>query len=128
MFFDQLKKACGAQNTTPTAIVRKLGLSSGQVTAWKNGTIPKISTVEMLANELNVPIAFFFGVEQPEPLPDDELELIDVYRQLSRSGKRQLLGKAYELLDTQPQQRPGEEVSPPNVSVVTAVHNSGIKK
>ncbi len=87
-----------------------------------------MNTIELLAKELGVPISVFFSEETPKPLPDEECELLEVYRQLTKSGKRQLLGKAYELLDTQPQQHPGEEVSPPNVSVVTAVHNSGIKK
>lgn len=60
-------------------------------------------------------------------LTDDEIELLEAYRQLSKSKKRQLLGKTYELLDRQsvPQ---GDEVAPPDVDLVTSVLDGRIKK
>ena len=133
MFFEYFKAICTKKNTTPTAVVRDLGLSSGKVTAWKNGSIPKIETLHKLAEFLNVPICAFFGGMPDDgmsqnSMTNDESELLDIYRQLERSGKRQLIGKAYELLDGQSRQYPGEEIAPPDISVVTAVHNSGIKK
>ena len=129
MFFDQLKKACSEHNTTPTAIVRKLGLSSGQVTAWKNGTIPKMNTVEMLAKELDVPVGFFFGSDDADQLLDDEAELLDIYRRLNKSGQRQLVGKAYEFLDAQNGSKTGDEaISPPNVDLVATLSDNRVKK
>ena len=133
MFFDYFREICTKQNTTPTAVVKKLGLSTGKVTAWKNGSIPKNETLQALANALNVPVCALFGGALPgdrkaAALPEDEAELLDIYRQLGKSGKRQLIGKAYELLDAQTSQHSGEEITPPDISVVTAVHNSGIKK
>ena len=128
MFFDQLKRACSERGTTPTAVVRKLGISSGQVTAWKKGTVPKMNTIESLSTELDVPVSFFFGAELPESLPEDEAELLDIYRQLTKSGKRQLIGKAYELLDAQTTPKAGEELSPPDIDLVSAVLDRGIKK
>lgn len=60
-------------------------------------------------------------------LTDDEIELLEAYRQLGKSKKRQLLGKAYELLDSQsiPQ---GDKVAPPDVDLVTSVLDRGVKK
>ena len=60
-------------------------------------------------------------------LTDDEIELLEAYRQLSKSKKRQLLGKTYELLDRQsvPQ---GDEVAPPDVERVAPVLDRRIKK
>ena len=132
MFFDQLKRICESQSTTPTAIVRKLGLSSSKVTAWKNGTTPKMEVIEKLARELNVPVSVFFGDELPmaseRALPEDALELIEVYQQLSKSGKRQLLGKAYELLDSLPEERAGEKQEETNTNMAIGVIDSRIKK
>lgn len=132
MFFDQLKKICEAKNTTPTAVVRKLGLSSSKVTAWKNGTAPKMEVIEKLAKELDVPVSVFFGDDltkaSEQTLPEDALELIEVYQRLSKSGKRQLLGKAYELLDSLPETRTGEKQEETNTNMAVAVIDSRVKK
>ncbi len=58
----------------------------------------------------------------------DEQELITAYRQLSKSGRRQLMGKAYELLDGQAAPKSGNEVSPPDIDLVSTVLDRGIKK
>ncbi len=126
MYYERLNEICKQHSTTPTALLKKLGLSTSKVTAWKNGSLPKMDTMQLIAKELKVPISTFFDEEVPKPLPEDESELLDIYRQLGKSGKRQLIGKAYELLDAQIQQHPGEKITPPDISVVTAVHNSGI--
>ena len=128
MYYERLSKICKQCGTTPTALLKKLGLSTSKVTAWKNGALPKMNTMQLIAKELKVPISTFFDEEVPKPLPEDELELLDIYRQLAKSGRRQLIGKAYELLDAQAAPKAGEELSPPDISVATAVHNSRIKK
>ena len=70
----------------------------------------------------------FIEEHQMDTSSEDIEELVGVFKRLNFSSKRQLIGKAYELLDAQSRQCPGEEVTPPDISVVTAVHNSGIKK
>ena len=130
MFFEQLKLICAMRGTTPTSVVRKIGLSSGNVTSWKNGASPKRDILEKLAKELDVPVSAFFGEDVPNmaQLQSDEEELLDVYRQLGKSGKRQLMGKAYELLDGQSTVPTGEEVAPPDVDMVAPIMARGLKK
>lgn len=130
MFFDQFRKICIERNTTPTAVVKKIGLSSSKVTAWKNGTIPKMNIVQQLAQELSVPVSSFFETEtQPiAQLDPDEEELLETYRQLVRSGKRQLMGKAYELLDSQSTSATGGETAPPDLDMVTTIMDRRVKK
>lgn len=59
---------------------------------------------------------------------DELIELNEVYIGLPKSGKRQLLGKAYELLDAQATPRTGDELIPPNIDMVATVMDSRIKK
>lgn len=130
MFFEQLKRLCALKGTTPTALVKRLGLSPSNVTTWKNGTSPKLDVLEKLAAGLDVPVNAFLGADvQPEPaLQPDEEELLETYRQLGKSGKRQLIGKAYELLDAQSAHPSGDRVTPPNIDMVTPVMDGRMVK
>ena len=130
MFFEQFKLICSMRGTTPTSVIRKIGLSSGNVTSWKNGASPKKDVIEKLAQELNVPVSAFFegGLPSLPQLQPEEAELLEVYRQLGQSGKRRLMGKAYELLDGQSATQPGNEITPPDLDMVTPVLDRRIKK
>ena len=130
MFFEQFKLICSMRGTTPTSVIRKIGLSSGNVTSWKNGASPKTDILEKLAQELDVPVSAFFASEAPTKpqLQPDEEELLEVYRKLGQSGKRQLMGKAYALMERQSAPQSGDEVTPPNFDLAAAIVDSRIKK
>ena len=56
-------------------------------------------------------------------------ELVGIFRKLTFSSKKQLLGKAYELLDTQEILRTGEEeVAPPDIGLAPTRLDTGVKK
>lgn len=40
MFWENFIKLCTENNTKPNPVAAKLGISSGSVTNWKNGTMP----------------------------------------------------------------------------------------
>ena len=131
MFYEQLKRICASKGTTPTAVVRKIGISSGNVTSWKNGSSPKSETLQLLANELGVPIAAFFDVRTEPSVPDfsaEEIELVEVYRKLDKSGQRRLFGRAYELLDALGASHAGDTLTPPDANLAVTVIDSRIKK
>lgn len=130
MFFEQLKLICAMRGTTPTSVIRKIGLSSGNVTSWKNGSSPKKDILEKLAKELDVPVSAFFDsvVEKQTQLQAEELELLEVYRKLCKSCKRQLMGKAYELLDSQNNPQSAAEAAPPNLDMAAPIVDRRIKK
>ncbi|MDD6642722.1 MAG: helix-turn-helix transcriptional regulator [Firmicutes bacterium] len=130
MFFEQLKRICALNGTTPTSIVKKLGLSSSNVTSWKNGASPKTDVLEKLAQELNVPVSAFFDSNAPsqQQLQPDEAELLEVYQKLAKSGKRQLMGRAYELLDGQAAPQAEAGTTPPDIDMVAPIMERGLKK
>ena len=54
MFYEALKEVCEKKNTTPNAVCKALGMSRGNVTAWKKGRNPNLDTVIAIADHLNV--------------------------------------------------------------------------
>ncbi|MBQ9743238.1 MAG: helix-turn-helix transcriptional regulator [Ruminococcus sp.] len=86
MFYEQFNHICISQGTTPSAIVKKLGLSTSKITAWKRGSIPKPTILEKLSNELSVPVSAFFSDKKEKPTPEGELG--EDLLVLHRNGKR----------------------------------------
>lgn len=81
-FWERFVYACKQKNTTPTGVVRELGLSTGSPTSWKRGAEPEMSTIALLASHLNVSMAFLSGYEESEqnksnrtnPISQEELK------------------------------------------------------
>ena len=90
MFYDQLSSLCKNEKMTPTAFVtEKLGLSSSKITAWKNGSIPKYSTLKEISRYFNVPISFLFFEKDEEST--FEQRLLIAFRKLTEDGQKAVL-------------------------------------
>ncbi|MBD5142903.1 MAG: helix-turn-helix transcriptional regulator [Ruminococcus sp.] len=53
MDYTQFEKLCECNGTTPTALSKKLGISKGNTTNWKNGGNPSVEILCKIADELN---------------------------------------------------------------------------
>lgn len=116
MFYDNFNAICRQKKTTPTAVVKELGLSTSKVTAWKNGSIPKQEILKSLAEKLNTSIDCFFvekidnskkitnnvngnynavgenaNINVSSELSAQEAELVSVFRKLSEINKGKYL-------------------------------------
>ncbi len=65
MFWDNLYELCQKKGTSPSKVVKELGIATGSVTKWKNGSMPSKSTVQKLAGYFGVTVGYFF-VEHSE--------------------------------------------------------------
>ena len=63
-FFERFAALCKQNGETPNAVAKHIGVSSGSVTAWKNGTAPRNATVKAIAN--------YFGVSTDYLLENEE--------------------------------------------------------
>lgn len=54
MFYENVKTLCALHNTTITRLAKELGLSTAMPTAWKNGGMPRIETIQRIANYFGV--------------------------------------------------------------------------
>lgn len=62
MFYENLLKLCSENSTTPTTMAKSLHFSSSAPTNWKNGAVPRDSTLQKIAD--------YFGVTTDELLAD----------------------------------------------------------
>ena len=93
MFYDRFSKVCKEKGTTPTSVVKAVGLSTGGMAHWKKGATPKIDTLRKLADYLKVDVNDLLDDDQKEkPVEDDEPNTLEEAREVLRqSGIRVLL-------------------------------------
>lgn len=76
MFYEQLELLCKENGTTPTAFVRDvLNLSTSKVTAWSNGSIPKIGILKEIASYFNVTVGYLFDGKKENSDSDHVLNI-----------------------------------------------------
>lgn len=93
MFFENLEQLCKANNTSVTAIVKDLGLSTSLVTNWRRGTIPNGETIIMLANYFHTTTDYLLlGDKKISELQNHEKEWLHLYNQLSEHNKIECIG------------------------------------
>lgn len=74
MFWDNFVRLCYSMGKSPNAVASEIGLkSTGTVTGWKNGAIPRPSVIQKLASYFNVPVEYLTETEN-SPSEDRELE------------------------------------------------------
>lgn len=86
MFYSRLKQICEENNTTVTALSKELHLSSGNLSKWKNGCVPKSETLTKIAEHLNISVDYLLGYTVETD--NEEQELIDFFVNLSTEHKR----------------------------------------
>ena len=88
MFWTQYQALCQKAGKSPNGVAKELGLSSGTVTFWKNGKIPKSDTLKKIADFFGVTVDYLLGNEEKEkalPSPaqslnETEAELVKAFR------------------------------------------------
>lgn len=93
MFFENLDKLCKQNNSTITATVKELGLSTSSVTSWRHGAIPNGDTIILLAKHFNTTTDYLLlGEKSFAELKETEKEWLNLYHQLSDHDKVECIG------------------------------------
>ena len=85
MFWEQYQKLCQNLGKSPNGVAKELGLSSGTVTFWKNGKIPKSDTLQKIADYFNVTVDYLLTGK--EKAPSTEVEEADELNELLQELK-----------------------------------------
>lgn len=90
MFYQRLHEICKEKGTSVTKMTKELGLSSGNLTNWKNGRLPKTEIAIKIADYLGVSLHYLMGEtdqkEKPPIVSDERLqELYNDVKDLSDS-------------------------------------------
>lgn len=78
VFWEKFQWLCKQRGVSPNRTIEELGFSSGVLTHWKNGKVPRNATIKKIAEHFDVPIAFF----ESDALP------VNISEEL-RTGERQ---------------------------------------
>lgn len=99
-FWSKFTELCEMSGKTPTGVVRAIGLSSGNPSAWRAGRVPGMVVINKLAAYFNVTPAYFVGLEgekEKSPahdgaeLTDEEFNLLDAFRLLNPDERALIL-------------------------------------
>lgn len=86
MFWEQYQNLCQQIGKSPNGVAKELGLSSGTVTFWKNGKIPKSDTLQKIADYFNVTVDQLLNGDPPKPSKYDHLEVGEITFDLGLFG------------------------------------------
>jgi transcriptional regulator with XRE-family HTH domain len=84
MFWDRFFNLCEKNGKRPLNIVRELGIASGSITRWKNGSIPSGLSLQKIADYFDVSVDYLLGKEEKPAEIDELAEDVIVYH---RDGK-----------------------------------------
>lgn len=102
-FAENFKRICNDRGTTPTAVLKELGVATSKVTMWNNGSLPKQDMLVRLAQHLGCSVMDFFADDDTihpmtteDTLDEDEKELVRIFRSLDRRSKHEFMSTAYD--------------------------------
>lgn len=61
LFWKRFVNLCNSHNTTPTQVVDELGLGKGSVTWWRQGKMPRTTTINKIAERFAVSVEYLQG-------------------------------------------------------------------
>lgn len=89
-FYERYQELCSSYNLTPQAgpLMAKIQVTSGTISGWKKGHIPKLETLCLIADYFNVTTDYLLGrtdvrIPAITDLTADELLIIEQYRNCS---------------------------------------------
>ena len=107
-FHENFKRIANDKGTTPTAVLRALGLTCSKVARWNKGSLPNQETLVRLAKYLDCSVMDFFWSEDDDhpvaapadpsktPTDEDEKDILRVYRMLSRKDRHEFMSIVYD--------------------------------
>ena len=115
MFSQKLKELRIRDNLSQAKFAREIGFSQSAIASWENETRePGINALIKIAQYFNTSVDYLIGfpiktkqTEQPAPLPQDEQDLLDIYRKLDTQNKMHVSIYAEVRLEEQ-EQRPNQ--------------------
>lgn len=69
MFWKIFLSLCVSKNISPNAVAKDLGIASGAVTKWKNGSVPHHTTLLKIAEYFGVTVEYLLGETDIKTLP-----------------------------------------------------------
>lgn len=113
IFWDNFIMLCNEHNKNPNPVAKELGISSGSVTGWKNGALPRDTTVKKIADYFGVPVEHLTEqinvkkIQSPEfsdEMSDIDKELYSLLKKSSPKLREEALKYIKYLADSEDKQ------------------------
>lgn len=72
MFWNNFVSLCIKKNSSPSAVCLELGFSKTMATNWKNGSQPRDTTLQRIADYFGVSVSYLIGKEEETRIQSDE--------------------------------------------------------
>ena len=111
MFWSVFVGLCAKREVSPNAVAKALGLSSGSVTLWKNGAVPRSTTIRKIADYFGVsPESFLaeaddLAIKKERPADGETLTMEDWEKQVEQWTDGQILEAMQKLVEIQQRRR-----------------------
>lgn len=91
MFYENVIKLCGLKGISLTSLLHdELHMSTGNITRWKGGTIPKSDTLQKIAAYFGVTTDYLLGNKE-KPLVNNDEELTEYLQYLKTRPEMKML-------------------------------------
>lgn len=88
MFYDIVNNLCKERKTTITRMAEEIGLSNAAPTSWRKGSVPKLSTLEKIAEYFDVSVDYLRGVETKKaPTPKGERDYLAIMNAFDKADE-----------------------------------------
>lgn len=71
-FYENFQRLCAQRGEAETMVCRRLGMSSAMPKQWRDGKIPRPSTLKMIADYFDVSVDFFSEPFPEAPIKEDD--------------------------------------------------------
>lgn len=102
-FHENFKRIANEKGTSPTAVLRDMGVATSKLAAWNRGALPKEEMMVRLAEYLHCSVMDFFWDEADDKKEDelvgkddDEKDVLRIFRNLDRREKHDFMSMIYE--------------------------------
>lgn len=98
-FFERMKSLMDKRDISGREFADMLGITSANMTFWKQGTMPKVNIAYKAAKILGVTVEYLLTGETESEASEEELEFIRKMRQLApgnRNAVKSLLESLYQ--------------------------------
>lgn len=73
-FYERFKQLARSIDSTPTTVVKALGIGTGSLSAWKNGSMPSVENIRKLSAFFNVSADYLIFGKEPTVSSTAEVE------------------------------------------------------
>lgn len=101
MFYERLKEICKKQNTSVTAMLKELKLSTSSTGYWKKGNLPNGEILAQIADYLHTSIDYLIFGEYRTNLNEEQLKLLELYEAAPERAKYKVVCDFEEIVNTE---------------------------